>query len=418
LSLAYAAKWNSWYSQWEFYATERTSFTADAVINAAGLQSGTCVQGIRVLNGSPGFAAENHFPAIADSSGAGAPRTNVARSAIEKTAEYNAHLRVLYGAYISHVATEFTEMQSRRRCSVTKAAREAHFMLDGLISSRESQYSLVSRKLFNEAASLLPAFAVEVDGVRSPASLRDLAGFEKLLTVESSLTRHVEYVLAALPATTSFSSIMSAAGERVPYSEGVPLLSGLQASSNLTKLFMATWEISEIKLDEAERLVQATWKKREDGAPLYVSASYRPQWLPRALFRDSARYVRERPGRGVAPYVSTDGELIVSGLESYGSVRIGSRSIALPGAALDGIKPIDEQLPEQILAWCRSLIFYLASTELPRSPSKDSATQRVLHLIESGEIVNFVSMPSVAETMPRMNFDSFDSLNWERSVEK
>ncbi len=412
-SLAYAVTWNSWYSQWEFYRSERAVLRDYIEIAETG--SGTCIEGIRVLDGSPGFQASGHLAAISDNRGANAPKTNVARSAIEQTPEYNKHLKEVYEAYISHIASEVYEMQEDRRCSTTKAAREAHFILGGLISAREGGGNPQSRRLFDEAVKSLPAFAIEVDASRSARSLDDLDEFDVLLTTESSLSKHIEYVLGAMPITASFASIMSAVGEPLPYGADLPLLCGLQPSGHLSSVFLATWGIARIELDENERLVKATWRKFEDGAPTLISANERPRWLPRSLIRENSIH-RDRLGRATFSYVVASGNLDLDGLDGYGAVRVGARQIVLPGASLSLIRPTDETVDPRILAWCCSSIYHFASTEV--RPSDANGIQRFLHAIEPMELSRYVDLDSVAAAVANMNFAAFDSSNWERNFEK
>ena len=63
---------------------------------------GTCIEGIRVEFGTPGFEGDS-IVAIANITGQGAPKTNVARSGIENTPERATMLQTIYGVLQSQI---------------------------------------------------------------------------------------------------------------------------------------------------------------------------------------------------------------------------------------------------------------------------------------------------------------------------
>ena len=95
VSLAYALRWSDFFNEWGF-------LTRSIAESEESLDLGSCVEGVRVLTGPPGFTTDRRYGgsliAMSNIIGRGAPRTNVARSNFETTDEYRQMLAKIYFA--------------------------------------------------------------------------------------------------------------------------------------------------------------------------------------------------------------------------------------------------------------------------------------------------------------------------------
>lgn len=181
VSLAYAVEWNEYFREWEFLRADRLRESeADRIL------LGTCIEGIRIEFDSPGFEGSPVL-AIANVKGINAPKTNVARSGIEATAERDAMLRTLYEMYVDHVTREVTELHTKRAFSLTWATGEARFLLEPLrsvvrLGAHERTRSVaVNEALLEDSLKNVPALLVESTNRRSTVSANALCATQGVL---------------------------------------------------------------------------------------------------------------------------------------------------------------------------------------------------------------------------------------------
>ena len=109
VEIAYALRWSTIYGEWEFVRTRTVRQLPERL--------GTCLEGIRVEDSTPGFDAKPIW-AIANVSGPRAPRTNVARSGIEAGESRFGALTEIYSIYCDHVTSEL--IVSRKKASLLR----------------------------------------------------------------------------------------------------------------------------------------------------------------------------------------------------------------------------------------------------------------------------------------------------------
>jgi molecular chaperone HtpG len=124
VTLAYAVEWSEYFREWSFLQLPGSAFSSN---REAMPLLGTCVEGVRVESGTPGFKGR-HIVAIANAKGVNAPKTNVVRSGLEVTPERDAMLRAVYSIYCNHVMTEMRELHEKRQYSLTWATQESRYL--------------------------------------------------------------------------------------------------------------------------------------------------------------------------------------------------------------------------------------------------------------------------------------------------
>jgi hypothetical protein len=115
VTVAYGLEWSSYFKEWSFLATDESHLylRRRSARDASSELVATCVEGIRVSLGTPGYQGFGLF-AVANAVGANAPKTNVARSALEETAERKVLMKHIYDLYCEHVKAEVQALQKSR----------------------------------------------------------------------------------------------------------------------------------------------------------------------------------------------------------------------------------------------------------------------------------------------------------------
>ncbi|MFE7190631.1 ATP-binding protein [Kitasatospora sp. NPDC057541] len=268
MAIAYALGWNEYFREWIFFGVP---------------VGGVCVAGIRVNSTTPGFRQSGPFAALANASGRGSPRTNVARSALEPTPELAAFMRTCYAAYCDHVAEEIELIQAERGHSITWATQEAAFIAGPLMDKSEA---VLPQALWEEVRRI-PFFLIEEGGVRRGLAVDELRALAEIETVESVVTEHVESLLRELPGGTR-ETLFTASGSRSQ--KKVPVLCHrLGKAALIDAMLLADWEVGRVFGDLENRVCSVRWVKKE-GLPRWDDVRHGLDVM-KYLFRQAEGYV-------------------------------------------------------------------------------------------------------------------------------
>ena len=208
LSLAYALKWNRWFREWNFLQLEHLRDKVELII-------GTCVGGIRVESGSPGYNRPN-LAAVANAHGPNAPRTNVARYGLDDTRERDHLLSDVYSLYCEHIGEEIEHLRHDEQFSLTWATQEGGFLVSSLLRpSRGDGVPIQKPHLLREAIRDIPLAVVESGGVRSAVAISELHSHDAFWTIDCALFRSVEWFLREFPQDSSLRAVADAVANRV-----------------------------------------------------------------------------------------------------------------------------------------------------------------------------------------------------------
>lgn len=250
IDLVYAVSFNPYLNDYQFLSIPLPRDEDDD--NTEGTL-GTCVEGIRVTGAAPGYARGGVF-AVANARGFSAPRTNVARTGLERTQEYDSFLEKVYRAFSEHLADEIQELATTRGYSQTRAVSEANYLAALLDSEGEPD----SREILRRQLAQVPAYLVELPDRRDRRSLAELAEYPELATVDSMITRHLEFFLGAIPVSTSLRRVLEATGASNVQLPDVPMLP-LQ-DSVFTELFETAWHVVALGTD-GKGFLEARWAR-------------------------------------------------------------------------------------------------------------------------------------------------------------
>jgi len=206
LQIAYAVRWSPFFKEAEFVVMPDES-------GADSPRLGTCIAGIRVEDGTPGFTGLG-IMAIANAVGPNAPKTNVARSGMEVTPQRDDLLRRIYRFFLLHVASEARALHEQRGMSLTWSAQEVDVLLRPLRASNPRRAAFqggetvfLSHGAFEDELARHPLLLIEEDGERRLERGDALEDADIVWTVDSAFVRAAERLLREVPTQASLTSL-------------------------------------------------------------------------------------------------------------------------------------------------------------------------------------------------------------------
>ncbi len=280
---AVAVRWSHYRRRWSFLKADEGSSLAAL----AELGMGTCVEGIRVETASAGFT-DQHVVALADARGLGAPKTNVARSDLDATAERRSMLQGIYRAYLSEVTKECERLHAERGTSLTWAAQEASMLLQHLLAvpDRLSSNGKGAKPLdllaFREELKKQPLVLVEEQEIRAIRTVQSLDDEETLWTVDSALLRAAEGILREVPVQGSLHALSSGFGTDVFSLPSGTTLVGFHPGSPVSNEMLDEREVTKIIIDRESRRIDLAWTRKGNTA-LWKMVSSAGTWGSRTV---------------------------------------------------------------------------------------------------------------------------------------
>lgn len=171
IRVAYALQWSDYFHDWSFLTHPHQT-----VNDETSLLLGSCIEGIRVEFGTPGFDSF-HIVALANATGPNAPKTDVARSGFEVTPERNVMLEAIYTIYCNHIKNELKDLYEKRNFSLTWATKEARYLLGYLLSNSDSKP--LNSELLTRTIQEIPILLIERSNKREVVSPASFAREEK-----------------------------------------------------------------------------------------------------------------------------------------------------------------------------------------------------------------------------------------------
>ncbi|RAI43092.1 hypothetical protein CH341_16150 [Rhodoplanes roseus] len=314
VTLAFAVSKNEIFKEWSLFQIPQHRYAIDDEQEAP--PTGIFIEGVGVEFSTPGFSAVNVL-AIANAVGPAAPKTNVARSALEDTPEQRRMLATIYRLYSKHISNEIDRLATEEGYSLSRAVGEAPFIASLLLAQTNS---LSRPSLLSKAISQTPLIIVEDGSGRRKISYEDLRALGEFWTVESPLSRSIETFVREAPSDITASSIIKTLGNSAStYPPGCTMCT-FSSSSYVDAMVRADFEISEVSASESLRRINLKWSLKGE----------RPRWIrSEDYWKRSAQsdrrlssvldWMHERGSRGATQQINLPTEKApMAGLENVG----------------------------------------------------------------------------------------------------
>ena len=180
VTLAYALRYSSFFKDWAFVGLPGDDEDGAGNVPVAAI----CVEGIMVESRSPGFS-EGGLLAIANATGKGSPKTNVARSSLEETEEKSVAIQKVYDMYVAQLDDECQRLTNEEGYPLSCVINQIPYIVNHLkweedtVGGRyrgdfEASHPLLLRRAFAK----LPVFLVETQPSASQRHWKRLGSWE------------------------------------------------------------------------------------------------------------------------------------------------------------------------------------------------------------------------------------------------
>jgi hypothetical protein len=269
IELAYVVIWSPIFRDWSFLSIpqDRESYALTRVEDEQhGYLFGTCVEGIAVEFGTPGFESYS-IVAAANATGVFAPRTDVARSTLEDTPERVELIRKVYQMFVEQINDEVNRLTKEEGYSASWARCQIPFLAEPFVSGRSNS---LMRRLRVETLEDVPMYLVEDGKGRRSASLSELSKSNGFVTIESELSTSAERVVRGAPVEITLRQLMGAWQQEgdLPNEQ---LVCNLDRESLALEIAQTAFEIESVELEVVDRRLVLSWREQRSPGRRVVS---------------------------------------------------------------------------------------------------------------------------------------------------
>lgn len=393
VTMAYALMWNKWFKEWSFLPTSLLPNIEDGQNEGRPPLLGTCVEGIRIVDDSPGFKG-HPIVALANVRGQSAPKTNVARSGLEMTPERDAMLRIVYALYAQHISGEIADLTASRSFSITWAAGETAYLLLPLL--RHDREQPLNPKLLWDALRAIPCVLVEEAGKRIITSPQKMSDWNSLWTIDCVLLSSAESLIREVASAASLSKLVNALNVTDFKFPNDPVVCGININNELVQTVFESREVDKIIVNQEQRRVDLHWVKKTS-PPRWIHLPENFKALSGSVYRTSSGDYAGFHGSHILNKVPIDGVV----------VDVPSDEIALIAFEEIYLVPGTE-----ITVFARQCI-----EDLHRDPSNDLGLVAIAVLGIIGDHIESNQAPIDVESV-RKSIGSFDRLGKMMHISK
>jgi hypothetical protein len=282
-------------------------------------------------------------------------------------------------------------------------------------SGRDIYGDLESGRLMKEAIKTVSAYVIEIDGVRTARSFNELTQYDQLITVDSSVSRHLEYFLGSIPGSMSMRKILDSIDV-----ETISLPAGVMLSTDLSwgffsQLFREAWGLGEVRFDSERRILEAVWSR--DAGDWWITPRDL-RMVPSSVAMNAARYINAETRLFSSPVLASTTDYSVYGLTNgYDAVRVANRTYLLPDSPLLKLVPTNDNLDVRTLRWMSALVATVVLGPYTGNVFGGSAPTTVggvLEMLRAFGLMEIVTEDSLADAISDSSRQVFDMSRWER----
>jgi hypothetical protein len=259
LDIAFLTYYSEYFGAYEFHGPYGRSVEFNSVM-------GTCINGIRIDNNTPGFDG-NNIIAIANVTGSSVPRTNVARSEIE-IFEREALLKKIYSVYAEHVQEQITHMQNEGY-SLEWSVDETRYLINPLLNNsngfhNEKKFFPLSDELLYGALKDIRCIIIENGNEKKAISPNDVSMLPEVNIISGYIIRYAELLLRELPTQATIKSIINGLVEDVLKIDGTTsILCNYSSSNILHRKALTEKEVSNIVVYPKDRRIDLKFTEKK-----------------------------------------------------------------------------------------------------------------------------------------------------------
>lgn len=262
ITIAYAMSFSSHYKDWQFVRVPDQSMARRADSRQAPTM--TCVEGIVVQSKLVG-GFDRSLLAVVNMTGKAAPKTNVARSALEMTSELEEAVATINRLLLDAVEAERERLVEEEDYSLTWAVEQMPFLMGPIANHRigEEGKNIASIKA-NEIRKT-KIFLAEKDGKRTAISAETLKDNDEFWSVDSMLLKSTEQFIRESKREIARSSLLGLVyGDDENSMDGSLVVPNLGNSQICTHVIKESFEISHFRGLSHERRLDAKWQLKND----------------------------------------------------------------------------------------------------------------------------------------------------------
>ncbi|WP_095125922.1 ATP-binding protein [Pseudomonas sp. Irchel s3a12] len=419
VTLAFVVERDELFKDWSFSAAPERHYSSYDDLRPI---IATCVEGVGVEFTSPGFK-NNKILSVANIVGKGAPKTNVARSALEDTSEYRETLKKIYKLYSKHVISEVDRLSQSLEYSLSRAVEQAPFIAYPLtkIAENASQPHVLKDEL-----ARIPYILMEEDGERKNISMRELKEQNYFWTINSPLLSSVElFVREAQKNVSAFSVLSNLQEGGVELPKGA-IFCNFGGDTYIEETVREVFEPVVFEANENARRLSIKWEKIQS----------KPRWMSnydiiqdvgsidrtlRRAFQQLQENHRHRGSRDPAYiHLAVSDNVVVHNLDGF-SEFIADRKLFLhPSDPLSKyIREIWESAsPNNKISVFSILTVYslLRGYYIPRDEFTGDWIERLLSTSNLESLSEYIDRPSFVEVIRKREVKIFNPFAWKRRV--
>lgn len=256
-------RYNTYLKEWSFVQYSEIANNDGFDVEPCGL----AIEGIRIDDSTPGYRAK-YLVAMVNLYGENAPRTNVARTAINSQTMRNM-LETVYGGYLDVVTSQVRDLS--KSYSPTWASSEMNYLLNRLLTNQENRRDLLlDGQIFNTKLNEQEYYLIEKEGCRQFSSLKVLKAEGHFWTIDSAAYQSANSLIREV-STTNYSAISIL---KNLYGEGSPILKDIDVTltknryfNSLDDIILSNFQVSVIQLFEENRTLNLKWEVKQKGSP-------------------------------------------------------------------------------------------------------------------------------------------------------
>ena len=419
ITIAYAVKWSETFREWALYRVGDLESRREGNPRPPVC---TCVEGIAVEFTTPGFT-EVSILAVANATGKKAPKTNVARSALEQTEEIKHLASVVYGIFQEQIVEEVSRLIKEENFSLTWATTEAQYL--AFPFGGEMRRRARDEEQLTEISERLPLLLVEDRSVRSAKSLLDLKQLGQFWTVDSRILNSAETLIREFPSeSTVTKALKELSGARINLP--TPLLCNATYYSLSSQDIWANFEVTAIRAIPSERRVDLAWAEKGDPKrwidfPDVLQRAARDRSRARQGIPDVLNILRDRLGRRqreLEIFVGA-GEVGTDGLEGCCAVRSLNCLFVMPDQPvakyLSGLEAAGDVDSLNCFVVYATLLSLTLATRPTSSTVAELVTDRHFKQLEAqGVHLEFVKRDEFIASVVESDLGVFDPSIWSR----